>query len=564
MAAARSSSDKGRTAHRIRLSRRALALLAGTGLAGAALAGCGSAASEAGGGVLTVAPNVSGPFVSTFNPFLPTSNTASGSVDNVIYEPLYMPDQTTDTYQPWLSTAYAWSSGGKTLTLTIRKGVRWSDGTPLTASDVAYTFNLEKDNAALNTGDLPIAGATAPNPTTAVLTFTAPAYSYLDPILTAKPVPEHVWQHVKDPATFADQHPVGSGPYLLGTFTPQAITLTKNPRFWQAGKVKVQTMRYLAFDSASSIQSAMESGQIDLEDHVFTDFKTIVARPGIGGLLTNIGSEELIFNVSRYPLNILAVRQAINDAIDRQALSAQGLNGLQAPITSPTGLPPVLAKDLAPAYKGLSYGAANPAKSRALLTAAGFKPGPNGIFVTPKGTPLNLTIIQGTGQTNLPALAQVLKQQLQAAGIGLTIQTEEFPAVNSSVMQGNFSVYIDQDTAFTPFDYYRLLMDPKDYKPAGQRAAYDLGRFEDPAARAPFAAWAVSAPGSPAAESAMDTIESIMVNQLPAIPLCATAPQGAYNTKQFTGWPTQSALYGLPEVIGDDAEVLMLHVRPVG
>ena len=343
----------------------------------------------------------------------------------MIYEPLYMPNPVNDSYAPWLATSYKWGIGGTTITLIIRKGVRRSDGTPLNASDVAYTFNLEKANPSLNTGGLPLTGASTPYPNTAVVEFTIPADTYLDPVLTTKPVPEHLRKNVPNPKTFADQHPVGSGPYVLSTFTPQTITLTKNLKYWQADKVAVRTMRYVAFDSASSIHSAIQSKQIDLEDQVFTDHNSLVKRPGLGGLLINTGSQELVMNTTRYPLNMTAVRQAISDALDRPALSRQGLDNLQAPISSPTGLPSALSKGLAPEYRHLSYGAAAPAKSKALLTAAGFKLGSDGIFVTPKGTPLDLTLSQGTGQTNLLALAQVMKQQLKAAGIGLTVQSSQ-------------------------------------------------------------------------------------------------------------------------------------------
>jgi peptide/nickel transport system substrate-binding protein len=440
--------------------------------------------------------------------------------------------------------------------------VRWSDGTSLTASDVAFTFNLMKNNAALNTGGIPLAGVTAPNATTVAMTFVTPSYSYISPILTTKPVPKHIWEHQKNPVTFADPHPVGSGPYVLRNFTPQAITLAKNPKFWQAGKVKVETMRYLAFDSPASVQAALESGQIDLEDHVFPDFKKLIARPGLGGLLINSGTVQLLLNVTRYPLNILAVRQAISDALDRPAITQRGLGGLQAPETSQTGLPPALARDIAPADKHLTYGAADPAKAKAALVKAGFKLGANGIFRTPKGTPLNLTMILGTAQGNLQSAAQVMKGQLSAAGIGLSIQTEQYPAVHSAVLQGKFDLNILADQVFSSYDFYRMMLDTREYKPVGQRAAYDLGRFQDPAAAAAYKTWAMSKPGSSAATRARDQIEKIMVDEVPSVPLFSSSPQGAYNTQRFTGWPTKANPYGLPEVTGDDAELLMLHVRP--
>jgi peptide/nickel transport system substrate-binding protein len=59
-------------------------------------------------------------------------------------------------YCPWLATSYAWSNGGKTTALTIRLGVKWSNGTPLTPAGVAFTFNMIKSNAAIDLNGLKI------------------------------------------------------------------------------------------------------------------------------------------------------------------------------------------------------------------------------------------------------------------------------------------------------------------------------------------------------------------------------------------------------------------------
>ena len=90
---------------------------------------------------------------------------------------------------------YAWSNGGKTLTITTRSGVKWSDGKPFSASDVAYTFNLIKSNAALNASwTIPVpASATATNSTTTVLTFSQPELSNLYYLLQVPIVPQHIW-----------------------------------------------------------------------------------------------------------------------------------------------------------------------------------------------------------------------------------------------------------------------------------------------------------------------------------------------------------------------------------
>src|SRR5260370_22165397 len=86
-----------------------------------------------------------------FNPYGITDAPYGMGADGLIYEPLIQfnlaaPPQ----YYPWLATGYAWSNGGKTITFTIRQGVKWNDGTPFTPADVAFTFNLVTSNAACN------------------------------------------------------------------------------------------------------------------------------------------------------------------------------------------------------------------------------------------------------------------------------------------------------------------------------------------------------------------------------------------------------------------------------
>ena len=86
-----------------------------------------------------------------FNPFVPTAAAYGMGATGLIYEPLIQFDLASPPmYYPWLATSYAWSNGGKTITFAIRQGVKWNDGTPFTPADVAFTFNLVKDNAAIN------------------------------------------------------------------------------------------------------------------------------------------------------------------------------------------------------------------------------------------------------------------------------------------------------------------------------------------------------------------------------------------------------------------------------
>ena len=95
-------------------------------------------------------------FTNNFNPFDSSSFASQMSVCSLVYEPLFEFDTIkAGTAYPWLATAYAWSNGGKTLTFTIRSGVKWSDGSAFTPADVAATFNGVNNNPAANIYGLP-------------------------------------------------------------------------------------------------------------------------------------------------------------------------------------------------------------------------------------------------------------------------------------------------------------------------------------------------------------------------------------------------------------------------
>ena len=181
----------------------------------------------------------------------------------LIYEPLIEFDLAAPPkYYPWLATSYAWSNGGKTITFAIRQGVKWNNGTAFTPADVAFTFNLMKNNASVNLAGLKISSVTTSG-NNVVLTFPTAQYTNLENIAGTAIVPQAIWSKAGNPATFADATPVGTGPYTLGSFTPQGFTLVKNPNYWQASLVKVPKVYFPVYTSNTGALSALFSGQID-------------------------------------------------------------------------------------------------------------------------------------------------------------------------------------------------------------------------------------------------------------------------------------------------------------
>src|SRR5215469_152612 len=130
--------------------RRAGVAIAGMLLLGVACGSSGGGLPSGPSGVVRLAAIAAGPFTPNFNPLLASSISTSGYADRAIYEPLLMDDVAHDVNRPWLVTSFSWADAGKSLTLNLRRDVKWSDGQPFTADDVAFTFSLFKPYPALN------------------------------------------------------------------------------------------------------------------------------------------------------------------------------------------------------------------------------------------------------------------------------------------------------------------------------------------------------------------------------------------------------------------------------
>src|SRR5215469_3337858 len=287
---------------------------------------------------LVIVDNTGVTFAQTFNPYVSTSLGVTDHMEGLSYEPLLMFNIMNPKAAPipWLATSSAWSNDGKTLTFTIRQGVKFSDGTPMTASDVAFTFNLLMKNKALGSQDpaptpLPTS-ATAPNATTAVLTFAKPEIGNLFFIGSTYVLPEHLWKDVSNPATYADANPVGTGPYELGSYSSQKVTYKQNPYYWQKSKVTVPEVIFPSYVSNTTANPALDSGQIGYAGNNVANVESdyLGASPSNHTWTSNqpwFADNNVVTlwpNVTKAPLNDPRVRLAVSAGIDRQQLSAQG------------------------------------------------------------------------------------------------------------------------------------------------------------------------------------------------------------------------------------------------
>jgi peptide/nickel transport system substrate-binding protein len=325
------------------------------------------------------------PLTQTFNPFSATSTGYTLHSTNLYYEPLFFFNILSPSQAPvpMLATAYSFSNGGKTLTLTTRSGVKWSDGKPFSAADVAFTFNLIAKNPALaQTGTPAPTSATATGPNTVVLNFATPQAGNLYLIGTQAIVSQHIWQSVSNPATYADANPVGTGPYVLDKFTPQGILFKANPNYWNKSEIHVPEVDFPSYVSNTAAEQALESGQIDWAGNYLTNVQNVfVAKDpahnkvwfSSSPYMTANNVVTLWLNTARAPLNDPKVRQALSYATNRQQLADQGETGYELPATSSSGLLlPVDQSLLQSQYANDLPATGDAAKVASILTSDGY------------------------------------------------------------------------------------------------------------------------------------------------------------------------------------------------
>src|SRR5215468_3528218 len=325
---------------------RTLVAVSAVAVLAAGVAACSSSTSSGSSSsssspTLTMESSPESTITQAFNPFIPTQAAWGMGATGLIYEPLLQFDiAAPPKYYPWLATAYRWSDGGKAVTFTLRPGVKFNNGTPMTAADVVFTYNLVKKNPSINLGGLPISSVSASG-NTVTLTFPSAEYTNLQEIAGVPILPQAIWSKAGNPATYADPNPVGTGPYKLKTFTPQGFTLTKYTGYWQAPKAKVTNVYFPVYTSNTGALSALFSGQIDWTGNFIPGLQQnfVSKAPAYHHFWEAPGSTNALMpNLNKWPTNQLPVRQAISAAINRNLLASEGEAGLENPVLTASGL----------------------------------------------------------------------------------------------------------------------------------------------------------------------------------------------------------------------------------
>jgi peptide/nickel transport system substrate-binding protein len=515
-------------------------------------------------GVLTMESSPQNSITDNFNPYVPSSAASLLGATSLLYEPLIQFDVAKPSvWYKWLATGYTWSNGGKSITFTIRSGVKWSDGSALTPADVAFTFNLLKKYPDVNEHGVPVKSATASGDTVTV-NFSAPQYTNLQNIAgQVYIVPQSVWSAAGDPAKYLDTNPIGSGPFTLGTFTSQGVTLKANPGYW-GGTPKVSGVDFPVYASNATVLSALQTNQLDWAGNFLSGLQKTFIGPDPANhhvWFAPVNTNSLFPNLNTWPTNQLAVRQAISLAIDRTAMSEQGEAGLEPVAKNASGLVlPNFENLLAPSVASMSLAPrGNPSAAKAVLKKAGYVMGSDGFFRDPNGKELKVTLTDPASYTDYAEDDSLAAAAMRKAGIDAVFNGQAVSAWSTDLATGKFQ--LSMHWSQTSISAYQLYNNWLNSALATSNANGNFERLHDSTVDGLLAKLA----GSTTAEEQMKylaPIESYVAANVPIIPTVYGAAFDEYSTLHFTGWPTASNPYESGSPNAPTNEVVVLHLTP--
>jgi peptide/nickel transport system substrate-binding protein len=355
-------------------------------------------------------------------------NNTSGFVMATIYDSLVKYKPGTVEVEPGLAKSWEASEDGLTYTFHLRDGVKFHDGTPLDAPGYVKTIKrlLDKEDAdsIFKTGPVEsfiddtygdVASYTAPDDKTVVFKFKASSAPFTTNLAM-------VWNGVVSPTAVHKlgkdfrNHPVGSGPFIFKEWRQgDQVVLDANPNYWN-GKPKVDHIVFKVMPDAQAALLAIKRGDVhilaDVGAQIIPAAKSdanlvIVSQPGLA-----VSGMGMTFDTK--PFNDKRVRQALNYAVDKDAINKSLFQGLAKTMTSPL---PEAQWGFDPSLKGYPY---DPAKAKQLLAEAGY---PNGF----KAELLTYNSPRGYNSAG-PDLAVAVQGYLQKVGVEASVRKQEMGA----------------------------------------------------------------------------------------------------------------------------------------
>ena len=523
----------------------------------------------------------------SFNPFMPGVATRSGY--NFLYEPLYFYNVEQDTLIRWIADSHQYSQDFRQLTVRIREGVTWSDGTPWTAHDLVFTIEmlLAHEPFLLYSTDMKtwVQEAAALDDLTAHITLKRGNPRFLSTYFThhfdngIPIVPRHVWQG-RDPQTFKNldlerDWPVVSGPYRMVVSEPQQRIYQRRGDWWAAqigfqALPAVERILFLPSQGDDKRVQSLLSNQLDTSlDLRPANIETLVRqnpqistwtgrKPPYGSL--NSWTVALGFNNLEEPFSDPEVRRAINHAIDRRELVEIGWQGSGSHAVLPFPDFAVMRRftdsvqDLVEKYGTDVY---DPGRSAQILSRKGWSRDGEG-FWSRDGQRLKIVIDSGE---IFQDLTPVLIAQLQRAGFDASFRmtSDSFSRISQGVARAFIMGHPGsvREPHFTLSFYHSRFV-----RPTGT-AAEHFWRWRNAEFDALVDSMGAQTTDSPHMALLFRAAMEIWLRELPSIPIVQWYHRVPFNETYWTNWPSAENPYTQNAFWHRTWLLVLLNLRPV-
>ena len=502
-----------------------------------------------------------------FNPF---DSSFEDLVRGTMFEPLVAFNTLTGEIHYRLANRFYYGQALKSLTYELKSGLTWSDGHPLTAKDVVFSFELAKKYEQIDKGglwgDKTLKKVVAINDHTVKFLFNQTNTTADWMIANYYIVPKHIWSNVKNPMTFQNPNPVGSGPITEVDFASEkSIKLCKNPNFYRSNEPHIDCIEYKAYKDNNAVQDGLINGEIDWAAHFIANIdKNFVAKDPehYGYWYPPEGLINLYFNTKIKPFNELNFRKAVSMALDRDTivdLAAYGYPTAENHVVG-IGLFHRLHFNDNINAKFDHLADYDPQTARELLDEIGYIDiNGDGFRELPNGNPLSFSITVHAGWTEWEQAVQMTCEYLSDIGIEAKPKAVHWNEYDKDLKTGNYEMMMNWslngiDPIVTYKDYFHTSRIGKSWQAGHGTYSKKINKLIDNYSRTQ---------DGEKREKILNQLMTFTAEKLPFIPLWSNPTWFQYNSTHIVGWPTEQNPYVQPWFFDANNKLLLFtELRP--
>jgi peptide/nickel transport system substrate-binding protein len=474
----------------------------------------------------------------TLNPLV--SNSVNGNWIHSLLYPKLLTMSPDGVKEPYMAESIETSEDGLVVTIKIKDGLKWQDGTPITSADVKFTGEFLFEHSLQWTAGIfnEVDSIDTPDDLTIIYTLKKPYPPFAGTLgYWVRIVPKHIWENIEDPKTFTNDQPLGAGPFKFVKWEKgQYIELESVDEWFAApeGRPYLDKVIFKNYADINTMVLALQRGDIHVtsSDVPASAAKQLSAMNEMKVFETpSLGYFYMSFNLDEdkgsSPMLDREFRYAMAHAIDRETIIQIALEGMALNIDSPVS--PVLSDWVNPDVKAPAY---DIDKAKQILTAASYSDtNGDGILNAPQefgGKSVQLELMYDSANTYHQKVSQILEQNAREIGVKLKLNPVERNTLLSMWNEGNYEMHIGGwGTLEEPSDYLWILFHSGN--------PLNRAKINSPELDEIITAARHAVTREEAREKVFEAQEWL-VNEMPVMPLYVQTFNLAYNSDKFEGF----------------------------